>query len=149
MQHIDPTINRPGFGTLLWDNILTTGAYGGAISAAGVSCTAAITLTAVAFTASGKIPAAGDEYIVGAVALGAGIVGGLVGGAVSATFLAPFFAYGALKTRQFKLDSEIRYTVDLLSSFTNPQDQQRFIDEIIQADDNLSWWGVRSITSPI
>ena len=89
-----------------------------------------------------------DKLAITAPAIaGAAIVGGPVGtlgGIISATLFSLPFTVAAQHTRQFKSNDEITPNANLISSFTDTQDHQYIINEIIKKDNDLGWWGIRS-----
>lgn len=125
--------DAPGFGTLLWDSIKTTAVFGGAITGAVPAVAGGLATTLVVAPEAGFV----IGYAVGAAVLGS----------ISATLFSVPFAIAASQTRKFKSNTYIQSRVDEISSFTNKYDQQYIIDQIIQKDNDLSWWSIRSYES--
>lgn len=127
---IESTPDAPGFETLWWDNIKTTGFYSGAVtgSVAGFAGGAAGTgLGLMLFITC--IPA---EQVVGALAIGGAAITGApvaaVGGGIGATLLSIPAAITAKLTRKFKSNADITPYVDAFADHT--EDQKYILNEI-------------------
>jgi hypothetical protein len=126
--------DTPSFLTLYYDNIKTTGYFGG-LATGAIPFGATFGATTLG-TAPLLVILAGDQvdlkYWPGTWV--ATIVGGtaaIAGGFVSSVFIAPFFTIAA-HFRKFKSNNEIRPDVKRLLKFTDTLTKQNIINEIIK-----------------
>lgn len=123
--------DRPGFGTLLWDNIKTTNAFGA--------------------TPTGIVTGTGAGFF--SLMFGAPEAGFAIGFAASVVTVAPLmtlfaipFAISAKQTRKFQAKNEIENSLNQLAAIIDKQIQETMIQSIVK-EDNKNSWGIRSYTS--
>lgn len=132
----------PGFGTILLDNVKTTGFFTGigvgAVPGA-IGCVADLPLMAFASRPAGGLLVP----IFGSVGFA---IGAAPGAAFGATFFSIPFSISAQYTRQFKANHDIQPKIDLILAFTDKHLQQFIINQIIDKDNQYAW-GMRSYES--